>query len=343
MKFLLQKFFTYIKDNLVSFFKKVLNSVFSTLKDVLVKYFLFLLKAVTIIGVCYFVYFGYKSKQDTERKYNDLIGKQEDFKKINDYVADLEKKYTSEKQLREKLEKNWIKEKEYLKGMIKVISEVNFELSTKESEGKVSLLESNKLIEISPVLKDNSLGPPLCYVRWDEKDKIYKKVYDFEIKVNTAISKDENNGKYNILTKADLILTEKPLSSSEWYNKPYPVKISNGYAVIDPSEKITGNSFYWFDPKLNAGINFGLNGSNFYTRPSIGVSWMGYGLTKNDLKWKFLNTGIDFNTDLSNVGINFMPFVYRPFDSFITNTYLGPGVNYSISGTSYFLGISLGL
>lgn len=343
MNSLLEKIFLYIKQNAVLVFKKILLGLFSTVKDVLSKYFLFLLKTLTIVAFCYFVYNLYKSKQDTERKYNDLIGKSEDFKRINDYVADLEKRYASEKQLREHLEKSWSKEKEYLKGMIKLISEANFELSSKETEGKLSLLGKERLIEISPVLDDNTIGPPLCYVKWDEKEKIYKKVYDFEIKVDTAISKDENNGKYNILTKASLILTEKPLSSSEWYQKPFPIKISNGYAMVDPTEKSTENSFYWFDPKLNAGINFGLNGSNFYTRPALGVSWMGFGLTKNDLKWKFINTGIDVDTELSNVGINFMPFLYRPFDSFITNTYLGPGINYTNSGTSYFLGISLGL
>lgn len=343
MKFLFEKVFLYIKNSLVLFIKKVLIGLIGTAKDVLVKYFLFLLKVITIAGLCYFVYYSYKSKQDSERKYKDLIGKQEDFKRINDYVADLEKRYASEKQLREHLQKNWDKEKEYLKGMIKLISEANFELSSKESEGKISLLGNNKIIEIAPVLKDNTVGPPLCYVKWDEKDKIYKKVYDFEINVHTAISKDENNGKYNVLTKANLVLIEKPLLSSEWHNKQFPIKISNGYAVIDPTEKNTVNSFYWFNPKLNAGINFGLASSSFYTKPSVGVSWMGYGLTKNDLKWKFLNTGIDFNTDMSNLGINFMPFIYRPFDSFITNTYLGPGLSYSSSGTSYFLGISLGL
>lgn len=343
MKFFLQRIFLFLKANTVSFLKKLLINLFNVLKDTLSKYFLFLLKTVTVIGICYFVYNLYKSKQDTDRKYNDLIGKHEDFKKINDYVADLEKRYASEKQLREHLEKNWSKEKKYLKGMIKLISETKFDISSKEAEGKLSILGKNKVIEIAPILKDNSLGPPICYVKWDEQEKIYKKVYDFEINVHTAISKDENNGKYNILTKADLILIEKPLVSSEWYNKPFPVKITNGYAVIDPTEKSTESSFYWFNPKLNAGINFGIVSSSFYTRPSVGISWMGYGFTKNDLKWKFLNTSIDFDTGLNNPGINLMPFMYRPFDSFITNTYLGPGISYSSYGTGYFLGISLGL
>lgn len=313
------------------------------IRELLIKYFLFVLKITTVFAVCFFVYLNYKSKKDTERRYNDLLGKQEQFNKINDYVADLEKKYISEKQLREHLEKSWDKEKKYLKGMIKIISEANFELSSKESSGKISLLGNNKLIEVSPVLKDNTLGPPLCYVRWDEKDQIYKKVYDFEIKVDTAISKNENNGKYNVLTKANLVLIEKPLLGTEWYNKQFPLKISNGYSLIDPTEKNMTNSFYWFVPKLNAGVNLGANNTGFYTRPSMSVSWMGYGLSKNDLKWKFLNTGVDFNTEFNDFGINFMPFMYRPFDSFITNTYVGPGISQSSSGTSYFLGISLGL
>jgi hypothetical protein len=330
----MKQFFTY----LFSLFKVFLKSLAASLKDAVTKYFLFILKTLTILGVCYFVYGLYKDKNDTERKYKDIVGKEEQFKRINDYVADLEKKYLTEKQMREELEKRWGEQKKNLEGRIKYLSDTVFSLKNDEQEDN---LGNSKLIEVSSQ-KDGKKGPPLCYVKLDKDNKIYKKVYDFEINVDTAMSRDEDSGKYFILTKANLTLLDTPLVDSEWKGKPYPLKISNGVAIIDPTEKNLENKFYWFDPKLNGGINFGVSGSSFTSRPSLAISWMGYGLTKNDLKWKFINTGIDFNTKFNNPGINFSPFLYRPFDSFIVNTYVGPGVSYSSSGVGYYLGLSLG-
>lgn len=317
-------------------FIKISLSLFAAVKDILSKYFLFLLKAVTVLGICYFVYGLYKDKNDAERKYKEIIGKEENFKRINDYVADLEKKYVSEKQMKEELEKKWGDQKKHLEGRIKYLSDALFVIKNNEE----SDTSNSKIIEVS-ILKDGKYGPPLCYVKKDG-DTIYKKVYDFQINVDTAISKDEDSGKYFILTKANLALLENPLINSEWKDKPYPLKISNGTAIIDPTEKSLENKFYWFNPKLNGGINFGVLAGQFFSKPSISVSWMGYGLTKNDLKWKFISTGVDFDTKFNNPGINFSPFLYRPFDSFIVNTYIGPGINYTTSGTGYYLGLSLG-
>jgi len=328
--------------NLITFLleisKKVIFSVLPTIRDLLSKYFLFLLKTVTVLGLCYFIYGLYKDKNDAERKYNEIVGKEEQFKRINDYVADLEKKYVSEKQMKEELEKRWGEQKKNLEGRVKYLSDVLFVLRNQEQEGGAG---NPEVIEIS-TQKDGKSGPPLCYVRWDKNNKFYKKVYDFEINVDTAMSRDEDSGKYFVLTKANLTLLDTPLVDSQWKGKPYPLKISPGTALIDPTEKSLENKFYWFNPKLNGGINFGVRAGSFFSTPTIGVSWMGYGLTKNDLKWKFISTGVDFDTKFNNPGVNFSPFLYRPFDSFIANTYIGPGINYTSSGTGYYMGLSLG-
>lgn len=328
--------------NLITYLLQILKSVLlqllSSLKDITSKYFLFLLKVATVLGICYFVYGLYRDKNDAERKYNEIVGKEEQFKRINDYVADLEKKYISEKQINEEAEKRWGEQKKNLEGRVKYLSDTLFVLRNEEEQGK---LDDSKLIEVS-MQKDGKKGPPLCYVKLDKDNKVYKKVYDFEINVDTAMSRDEDSGKYFILTKANLTLLDAPLVDSEWKSKPYPLKISSGTAIIDPTEKSLENKFYWFNPKLNGGINFGASAGIFFSKPTIGVSWMGYGLTKNDLKWKFINTGVDFDTKFNNPGINFSPFLYRPFDSFIVNTYIGPGINYTSSGTGYYLGLSLG-
>ena len=81
--------------NLITYLLQILKSVLlqllSSLKDITSKYFLFLLKVATVLGICYFVYGLYRDKNDAERKYNEIVGKEEQFKRINDYLASIKK------------------------------------------------------------------------------------------------------------------------------------------------------------------------------------------------------------------------------------------------------------
>ena len=182
--------------------------------------------------------------------------------------------------------------------------------------------------------------------------KIVSKVYDHVVLVNNAVSQDRDSGRYTVLAKADWMIKSGHLGTrqgdrkipgkEDWRNRPYPMPISGGTAIIDPTEKLDPPQFFFWAPHLNGGLNAGVESGGFYVRPSISFSVAGYGKTKNDLKWKFIQPGIAFDSDFRFFDLNIMPFSYRLFDSVITNTYVGPGVGWSERGMNYFLGLSLG-
>ena len=62
------------------------------------------------------------SKQSVENGNPVTVQVQQDFQKINDYVAVLERKYLTEVQIREELQSQWDKEKKYLEGKIEFLS-----------------------------------------------------------------------------------------------------------------------------------------------------------------------------------------------------------------------------
>lgn len=73
---------------------------------------------------------------------------------------------------------------------------------------------------------------------------------------------------------------------------------------------------------------------------SIGVSAMGYGLTENDLSWRFLNASIDLS---SSIGIGFAPFQYNLGEvvPLISNLWIGPHIGFNID-QEWYVGGSLG-
>ena len=67
----------------------------------------------------------------------------------------------------------------------------------------------------------------------------------------------------------------------------------------------------------------------------------GYGKSKNDLKFKFLDFGVDFGRSVNDLGVNFKPLMYRPLDIF-PNTYIGPGIGYDMNDNkSLFLSLEV--
>lgn len=321
-----------------------------TIKQILVRYVSQLFLIVTLAGLGWFAYRTYVRMNDAEQKYHDLIGKEDEFKRLSDYAASLERRYADEKALREKLEKEWAEEKSALEGRIKILASSTFSGKSKQSElrgadyvdpnGKWSMFEAR-------FLRGTQAGPPACWFQVYKDGQGVTKVYDHRIQVNMAVSRRDDDGRYTILTKAAYILSEADIDErykgkSGWRETAYPLEVTGGTATIDPTEQKDDPRFYWWAPHLNAGINFGVESGGFFSRPTIGASFLGYGASKNDLKWKFLNAGIGFDTKFSQFDLNLMPFLYRPFDAFITNTYVGPGISISSRGTGYFLGLSLG-
>jgi hypothetical protein len=170
--------------------------------------------------------------------------------------------------------------------------------------------------------------------------KVVSKIYNHEINVKLAVSRDEEKGNYNVVSKADFTLKSGHLQSDKinWFGKPYPLKIVGGTALIDPTEKVNnGQRFYWWVPRYNGGLIVSPEG----IYPMLGVSFLGYGYSHRDLTFKFAQIGLHSDPD-KNIGINITPVLYRPFADTFPNTYLGLGALWDNRGKNGFVSISFG-
>lgn len=279
----------------------------------------------------------YRSK---DRLHEDLIGKTQEFEKLSEYAALLERKYIPQEELQKKLEEEFKAEKEALEGRIKILSNATFLIREKarvEKNSDISYQGSKMKYVVNELRFEN--GPAVGYVLIFDDGRVVSKIYNHEIDVKTAVARDEASGKYSIVSKANYILKSPSMNKSgEWFNKPYPLKIVGGTAFIDPTEPIKRDKqFFLFSPNVNANLNFSAKG----VAPGLGVSIMGYGESKRDLDWKFLQFGaqLDKNQDL---GLTFNPVLYRPFGDFLSNTYIGPGISFDKNGSNLFLGLQIG-
>ncbi len=101
--------------------------------------------------------------------------------------------------------------------------------------------------------------------------------------------------------------------------------------------------FYWWAPHLDVGILLGFRGDGqFSMGGSLGVSAMGFGLTENDLSWRFLRLSMDL---AAQPGVGFSPVQYNmgEFIPLISNMWLSPHFTYFLSkDREWMLGIMTG-
>ena len=278
------------------------------------------------------------------RLHEELVSKTEDYEQLSKHAAKLENQYVSEKQLRQKLQKDFANEKSALKGRIKLLSNATFLIREKARKtGQSDFTYQGKMFKyVLNELRFDNGGPPLGYVLIFDNGKVVSKIYNHQIDVKTAVARDEDTGKYSVVSKADYVLKSPSLNVNDekvWLNKPYPLEISGGTATIDPTEP---NSlryrFHLWAPHLNAKVDFASTEPN----PGLALSVAGYGKTKNDLDFRFLQIGFHYDTK-AGIRPTLTPVLWRPFSSLLSNTYLGPGVAIDNIGLRYFLGIQVGL
>ena len=87
--------------------------------------------------------------------------------------------------------------------------------------------------------------------------------------------------------------------------------------------------FFPWAPHLDLAAIVGWNGTAPQYGASLGVSFMGYGLTDNDLSWRFLRLGVTLSNQ--NVGLDFEPFAWNlggPLP-LVSNLWIGPFVSWT--------------
>lgn len=299
------------------------------------------------------VYFGDRAYSyvknamgENARLHADLIGQQEKYKQLSDHAAKLEIDYVDQKKLQEELEKRFATEKEALSGRIKILSNATFLIREKARDSGRSdiVYKGDTLKYVVNEIRFNN-GPPVGYVLIFDDGRVVSKMYNHEIQVNTAVARDETTGRYSIVSKADYVLKSPSINSNGekvWYNVPYPLNITGGTALVDPTEKnqLTPK-FQWLDLHINGGLSAGAGLGGAFMRPSVDVSLSGYGATKNDLDWKFVHLGFDIDSALQDPGFHLLPFSYRFWPSVFSNTYVGPGIGWTKSGPNAQLNLNL--
>ncbi|MCG3175435.1 MAG: hypothetical protein MOGMAGMI_00364 [Candidatus Omnitrophica bacterium] len=283
-----------------------------------------------------------KIRQDKNALHTELIGKTQELEKLSKYSANLERVYVSQEELKKKLQEEFAEEKASLEGKIKLLSNATFlirENARKTNQSDIVYAGSKTKFVINEIRFEN--GPAVGYVLIYDDGRVVSKLYNHEIDVKTATSQIEETGKYNVVTKANYILKSPSLAGNgSWTNKEYPLEIKGGQAFIDPViyNKNLSKQFFFWAPKLNAHLTLDPK----TVSPGLGVSIMGYGLSRNDLDWKFLHIGTSYKARSEDLSIDVIPFMFRPFDSFMSNTYIGPGYSFGKESNSIFIGISVG-
>lgn len=321
------------------------------IKDIMSKYFSQMLILITIVGLVLFGYSLWRNFQK-ERKYNELIGTKNKYEQLTKYTAKLESDYRTQKDLADEAKKRFAEVIREKNERIKLLSDATYLIGqhVEKQDGPDYYFQTPKATRnyvLNELRIQGQNSPSIGYVLIKNDGRTYKRNYKFEIEVQSLQTIDEKTGKIKVYSKAFLIQKEvSPLAKrvsgyDGWHNKPYPLEIIGGTALIDPTQPDVKNKFMWWAPRINGGTNLGIGSSGAFIRSTIDVSFSGYGKSRNDMKWKLLHIGLNSDTEFKKPGLHFIPASYRFYPSLLTNTYLGPGIGVTRDGTNYFLNVNI--
>ena len=125
-------------------------------------------------------------------------------------------------------------------------------------------------------------------------------------------------------------------------NRVGEFKLSRLEFVVNKPDK---SKFFWFNPKLDIGVFAGYAfDKSFTTGGTLGMSFMSWGLTENDLTFKFLRLGLDASSN--RFGVSFAPAMWNAGSVIpvISNLWVSPAVTFAFSGAhSLSLQLTVGL
>lgn len=323
------------------------------LKEIVSKYLSQVLTALTVVGLVYFAYTMWQNNRDLKRKYQELVGTQEKFEALSKYTAKLEVQYKEQAEIAKKADAKWQEVVRQKNEQIQVLSDATYLIGkhAQKQDGPDYFFETpkktnNYVLNEVRIAGENS--PPIGFVMIKKDGRTYKGNYPFELRVESLQTKDASTGRVKVYSKAFLVAQDNGLAEKrrtdfkKWKGVEYPLEVTGGVADVDPTLPPEGaEKFMLWAPHLNGGFNVGGDSGGLFFRPEINFSFSGYGVSRNDLSWKFLQFGIGAETNFSTVDFHVIPFTHRFFPAILTNTYIGPGMGFSNRGTSFFLNTSL--
>jgi hypothetical protein len=308
---------------------------------------------VLLICIAVFVYREYKNYKENNRLHQELIGQKTAYEQLSKHTAKLEIKYEDQEKLGKALIEYWKDVAISKDERIKMLSDATFLISKhyQRTDGPDYFFETPKKTQnyvFNEVRLDGPDSPPIGFVMIKSDGRTYKGTYAFEIRVDTLQTVDEGSGKVKVYSKAFLIPKDNGLAGKrrpdlkQWKGLEYPLNITGGTALIDPTVKRTDTKrLRLWAPRLNGGVNTVAGTEGLEFKLGLDVSLAGWGRSRNDLDWKFLGLQLNTNSEFNNVGLGLIPASYRLFQPWLTNTYLGPILGISTKG--YEAGIHLGV
>lgn len=192
--------------------------------------------------------------------------------------------------------------------------------------------------------------------------ELFGEYKDYRLYINARVlpyPNDERSTKWEFGYQLDLRLQAKfvetitPTGAINHYAEIYEVDPQGKhvgkfeierfqYVVEKPDQK----QWFWWAPHVDLGVLMlaGTVPPRFTTGGSFGFSPFAYGLTVNDLDWRFLRVSFDLSDGLPGVGLT--PVVYNlgQLIPLISNFWVGPHVGYGMPGewkVGLFLGVML--
>jgi len=166
-------------------------------------------------------------------------------------------------------------------------------------------------------------------------DKQWKTgVYPIEYKTK-VIQTEQQDGQWNTYIEAWAENNKDKASRG----KELPLKIE----VADFTQvKKETTEFYWWAPHINLNIDTGFGSKvNSVVGGGLSISTSGYGRTKNDLIYRFIDFGLGTNGD--DVWCKFSPIAYNigEFIPLVSNTFIDPFIGYVFNENKTIFGLSL--
>ena len=159
-------------------------------------------------------------------------------------------------------------------------------------------------------------------------------IYPIEYKTK-IIQTEQQDGQWNTYVEAWAENNKDKASQG----KELPLKLEMAEFI---QLKKKSKEFFWWSPHINLNLDIAFGSDvDVNTGGGISISTSGYGRTKNDLTWRFVDFGLSTNGD--EYWVKFTPFAYNIGNNLpiISNSFLGPFIGYEFNDQPIVFGLGL--
>lgn len=168
----------------------------------------------------------------------------------------------------------------------------------------------------------------------DDRIDITTALFTIQDKSNLTLPSYQTGYSLHLKLRGQIVETINPKGEKNTYAELYEIdkdgndkgkfQLTNFTTVSNDQRK---KHFQLWNPHIDAGVIGGFNGA-LQLGGSIGVSVMSYGLTDNDLTWRFIRPGVALTG--KGAAIDFSPVLYNIGEPLplVSNLWVGPYINY---------------